>query len=73
MGNNNKHNGGRRWFLSLFTEGSKKPTETDMVKMLTADGKLVEVDRSVLDAAQKQKATNQDIFDWMENPSKEKY
>ncbi|HRI23235.1 MAG TPA: hypothetical protein PLZ45_01110 [Ferruginibacter sp.] len=73
MENNNKHDGSRRWFLSLFTSGSKKTTGANMVKMLTPDGKLVEVDRSVLDAAQKQKATNQDIFDWMENPSKEKF
>jgi len=71
MDNNNKHDGNRRWFLSLFTEGSKKATGADMVKMLTADGKLVEVERSVLEASKKQKASNKDIFDWMENPSKD--
>lgn len=43
-----------------------------MVKMLTADGKLVEVDKTVLDElTKKQRATNQQIFDWMKNPSKE--
>ena len=39
--------------------------------MLTADGKLIEVDKAIFDLiAKKQKATNKDIFDWMENPSK---
>ncbi len=38
--------------------------------MLTADGKLVEVDKDVLDAASKQKVNNQEILQWMKNPSK---
>jgi len=43
-----------------------------MVKMLTADGKLVEIDKSVLEAAsKKQKSSNKEIYDWMQNPSKE--
>jgi hypothetical protein len=41
-----------------------------MVKMLTADGKLVEVDKTVLDAAEKQKVSNKEILAWMKNPSK---
>ncbi|HMU08447.1 MAG TPA: hypothetical protein PKC54_00455 [Ferruginibacter sp.] len=62
----------RRWFLSLFTPGNKKIEDTGMVKMLTADGKLVEVERSVLDAApERKKAANKDIYEWMNNPSKE--
>lgn len=70
MGNNNKTDtGSRRWFLSLFNHSGKK---TEMVKMLTADGKLVEVDKAVIDAAsKKQKSSNKEIYDWMENPSKE--
>ncbi len=72
MGNNNKQEGSRRWFLSLFTPGGKKEENTDRVKMLTADGKLVEVERSVLDAApERKKAANKDIYEWMNNPSKE--
>lgn len=72
MGNNNKQDGSRRWFLSLFAPGTKKAENTDTVKMLTADGKLVEVDRSVLDAAtERKKAANKDIYEWMNNPSKE--
>ena len=43
-----------------------------MVKMLTADGKLVEVPKAVLEAAsKKQQSTNKEIYTWMNNPSKE--
>lgn len=58
----------RRWFVTGGLIDSKK----DMVKMLTADGKLVEIEKSVFDAiSKKQKATNKEIYDWMKNPSKE--
>ena len=60
-------NKSRRGFFSSFF---KKP---EMVKMLTPDGKLVEVDKSVIEKATSgKKATNNDIYDWMKNPSKEK-
>jgi predicted metal-dependent phosphotriesterase family hydrolase len=63
----------RRWFLSLFTGAEKKEAKPGMIKMLTADGKLVQVDKAVLEAASKnQKSTNKEIYDWMNNPSKEK-
>lgn len=73
MGNNKKPgNKSRRDFLSLFISADKKTAPAEMVKMLTADGKLVEVDKTVLDElTKKQRATNQQIFDWMKNPSKE--
>lgn len=73
MGDNEKTNEkSRRWFLSLFTAGDKKEAKPGMVKMLTADGKLVEIDKAVLDAAsKKQRSTNKEIYDWMKNPSKE--
>jgi hypothetical protein len=61
----------RRWFLTggLLDRGKKK----EMVKMLTADGKLVEIEKSLLDAtATKQKASNKEIYKWMDNPSKNK-
>lgn len=59
----------RRWFLTGGLLGNEKKK---MVKMLTADGKLVEVERSVLDAApERKKAANKDIYEWMNNPSKE--
>lgn len=62
----------RRNFLSLFTLSDKKDEKPAMIKMLTADGKLVEIAKSVLEeAAKKQKASNKEIYDWMQNPSKE--
>lgn len=74
MGNSKKEDGikSRRWFLSLFTSADKTPAKAGMVKMLTADGKLVEIDKSVLDKATKnQRSSNKEIFDWMKNPSKD--
>ncbi|MBL0054896.1 MAG: hypothetical protein IPP31_01655 [Chitinophagaceae bacterium] len=73
MGNNkNPENKDRRWFLSLFMAADKPSGKPEKVKMLTADGKLVEIDRSVLDqATKKQKSSNQEIYTWMDNPSKE--
>ena len=66
MGNNKQpHNKSRRSFLSGLLNPKK-----EKVKMLTADGKLVEIDKDVLDAASKQKTTNKDILQWMNNPSK---
>ncbi len=62
----------RRWFLSLFTAADNKAQTDGKVKMLTADGKLVEIDKAVLEAAsKKQKSSNKEIYDWMKNPSKE--
>jgi predicted metal-dependent phosphotriesterase family hydrolase len=62
----------RRSFLSLFTSADTNAAKPGMVKMLTADGKIVEIEKSVLEAASKnKKATNKEIYDWMKNPSKE--
>ena len=66
MGNGKSEHKSRRWFLTGGVLGSRK----EKVKMLTADGKLVEIDKAVLDAANKQKVNNQDILQWMKNPSK---
>ena len=67
MGNNKQsENKSRRWFLTGGIVDSKR----EKVKMLTADGKLVEVDKSILDNASKQKASNKEILQWMKNPSK---
>lgn len=65
MGNNNETNRSRRSFFTNLLNSKK-----EKVKMLTADGKLVEVDKDVLDAASKQKVNNQEILQWMKNPSK---
>ncbi len=73
MGNKKKQDGQtRRGFFSLFLSGKEKSTSDEKVKMLTADGKLVEVDRAVYEQLSgKQKATNKDILNWMDNPSKD--
>ena len=65
MGNNNETNSSRRGFLTSFFKVRK-----EKVKMLTADGKLVEIDKDVLDAAARQKVNNKEILQWMNNPSK---
>lgn len=72
MGNNKKpDNRSRRQFFSSLIAGKKEVTP-EMVKMLTPDGKLVEVEKAVFEAAAgKQKASNKDIFNWMQNPSKD--
>ena len=58
--------------MSLFTAADTKEQTDGKVKMLTADGKLVEIDKAVLEAAsKKQKSSNKEIYDWMKNPSKE--
>jgi len=71
------HSSNRRKFLSLGLLGgagllSQKATamlpiepEAEKIQMLTPDGKLVEVDKRVLDqVAEKKKAANTDILDW---------
>lgn len=66
----------RRWFLSFFLRRDDYTVENNLskpekIKMLTADGKLVEVDKDVLHAFSKnKKSTNKEIYDWMDNPSK---
>ena len=63
--NKNETNRSRRSFFSGLMNLSK-----EKVKMLTADGKLVEVDKAVFDAANKQIVNNKEILEWMNNPSK---
>lgn len=64
----------RRKFLSLsFLAGlflipekfRAAEASGEKIKMLTRDGKLVEVDRSVISTAQKTQATKSDILHWM--------
>ena len=48
-----------------------KPPGGNKIKMLTADGKLVEVDQSVLDKITgSQKATDKEVFEWMDKKHK---
>ena len=78
MGNERKQgNGSRRWFFSRLLSpdnDSSRPKDLtgEKVKMLTADGKLVEVDKAILEkATRNKKASNKEIFHWMKNPSKD--
>ncbi|HEX4875242.1 MAG TPA: hypothetical protein VFV31_01130 [Chitinophagaceae bacterium] len=73
MGNKKKPiNSSRRKFFSLILSASENAEKPEMLKMLTPDGKLVEIDKKVFEAAsKKQKASNKEIYDWMKNPSKD--
>lgn len=70
MDKENKKTGHSRrdFFSSLLS----KKASGEKIKMLTPDGKLVEVDKSVIEqAVNRKKAGNKDIYDWMKNPSKD--
>ncbi|MBI3139619.1 MAG: hypothetical protein HYZ15_13665 [Sphingobacteriales bacterium] len=72
MGNNKKPGTKtRRGFFTELLQGSANTSKPEMIKMLTPDGQLVEVDKAIYEkAVQKKKASNKEIFDWMNNPSK---
>ena len=69
-----QENNSRRKFLSLGFSGREEPkprisssSETEeKIPMLTADGKLVEIEKSLLEKIQRQKASNRDILNWSE-------
>ena len=64
-----KNKQSRRDFLFLT---GNEPQKQEMIKMLTSDGKLVEVNKDiVLQASNHKRASNKEILDWMNNPSKE--
>ena len=63
--NKNEASRSRRRFLTGFFNSKK-----EKIKMLTADGKLIEIDKDVIDAAAMQKVNNKEILRWMKNPSK---
>lgn len=70
MGNKKNTAGSRRGFFSSLLKS--KPVEK--VKLLTADGKLVEVDKVFYDElTTKQKVANKEIYQWMKNPSKDNH
>ena len=56
---------------SLLWARKPRTPKGKMIKMLTPEGKLVEVDEAVLKAVTKrEKAGNKEILNWMNNPSK---
>ena len=50
--------------IKFITGGKKKKEEIDTIKMLTQDGQLVEIDKTLL-AATGQKISHDDIHDWI--------
>ena len=57
--------------LTLPVITKSKSKSGDKIKMLTADGKLVEVDRSVIEKATASKrATDKEVFEWMDKKHK---
>jgi intracellular sulfur oxidation DsrE/DsrF family protein len=50
--------------LRFFTRGKKKTPET--VKMLTQDGRLVEIDKTLL-ALRTKKISNEELKQWVKN------
>ena len=78
-----KEKNNRRNFLrSILTAGSAigliSPLKTNpklesnnKIKMLTADGKLVEIDKSVIEKNKELKrASDKEVFDWMRSKHK---
>ena len=77
--NNKKQYSDRRKFLregfkagGAILAGLKEiePSGSDKVKILTADGKVVEVEKRFLKKIKDSPTKNKEIFDWMNNPSK---
>lgn len=69
MGIFSKKNISRRGFLRLDVKEKGLPPES--VGMLTAEGKLVYIDKQILaQAAESNQASNKEILEWMKNPSK---
>jgi len=73
MKNNNRRNFLKTLISSGAAAGLTSPLNTlqkgkeEKVKMLTPDGKLVEVNKSVIEKnAGVRKATDQEVFDWMD-------
>lgn len=53
-------------------KGLAKSEGGEKMKMLTPDGKLVEIDKALFDKlSTKKKANNSEIYQWMNNPSKD--
>jgi hypothetical protein len=74
-----KQNADRRKFLregfkagGAFLAGLSKidSSESEKVKIMTADGKVVEIEKRFLKKSNSSKTKNQDILDWINNPSK---
>jgi len=57
--------------LITQVDANPKPAGGNKIKMLTADGKLVEVDQSVLEKITgSKKASDKEVFEWMDQKHK---
>lgn len=55
------------FFIKLFSRKTKVvENESNTVKMLTEDGRLVEIDRKLL-ASNRTRLSNDEIHDWVKN------
>jgi phage repressor protein C with HTH and peptisase S24 domain len=76
--NNNRRNFLRSILLTAGTLGlvstaNKKPTSEnkEKIRMLTADGKLIEVDKSVIEKnTALKRASDKEVFEWMNKKNK---
>ncbi len=75
MNQEEKEKNSRRRFLALGMFGDvgleklhakTTPGSDETIPMLTADGKLVEINKALLDNVKREKATNHDILNWSE-------
>jgi hypothetical protein len=51
--------------LSLFGKKSKADPAGEKIKLLTPDGKLVEIDRTHIEKESMERASNADVLNWM--------
>lgn len=69
MGIFSKKNISRRGFLRFDVK--EKEDLSESVGMLTADGKLVYIDKHIVSQTpESNRASNKEILEWMKNPSK---
>ncbi len=59
--------------LIAGTAFKAKATTGQKIKLLTADGKLVEVDKSILEKSTPSSATNLEVKNWMKTHTKKSY
>ena len=51
--------------LSLFGRKAKAESTGEKIKLLTPDGKLVEIDKTHIEKESKERASNTEVLNWM--------
>ena len=67
-----KYNQSRRSFLVRLFPHSKPAKQTEKITMLTADGKLVYVDKPDITAKSQKKTSNAEILRWVQSHKSDK-